>query len=523
MKNLHLHAIIYFICFVSCSSTKLDNTNCTNSSEENYFIEKLIDKKDLYNLSNKDLSSLKEELISKISSSVTSQSKLFYGYDDKESYEFFGTDVSDVSYGFLNDPEIVYCKRNKNYFVVLSINKRDFTLQTADQLVKQLEISLDNIRFSLSNFDKSKETFNMQEAKRYNLKFQQLQSMHELVANQKNFTIERIKSLNNDLASLGNLTYDFTKRSYIFDDQKRSINNKIKDNKLKSAYVDLNMLLNAYGRNSSEGTEVLSIINGLKFKISQEWKYHSKSFNDNIRLKKINAAQNNLNKLNKLVINGSYNSKYDIFVSEYRVARRKFEKNQLLIKSPKNQELYFGINATTSYGNILSSNDVLLLDPQTSNFNFDKFLPAFKIGYRYYFNPKKRLGIFFQYKSNSNKFIQLSSDTDSDYEFPFTNNFNEAQVGFSAGPFDFSFGKILNKMNVNDNEVDFNTASVNLSIITTDGSPKGKKNYFNLYGGVNLISDMEDLSYTNLVIGLNYHLRFNRKLSKENRKYLSTL
>ena len=78
-------------------------------------------------------------------------------------------------------------------------------------------------------------------------------------------------------------------------------------------------------------------------------------------------------------------------------------------------------------------------------------------------------------------------------------------------------------MDVNGNDLDFNTASVNLSIITTDGLQKGKRNYFNLYGGVNFISDMEDLSYTNLVIGLNYHLRFNRKLSKEDRKYLSTL
>ena len=160
----------------------------------------------------------------------------------------------------------------------------------------------------------------------------------------------------------------------------------------------------------------------------------------------------------------------------------KIEKDRLLSASPKNQELYFGINATTSYGNILSSDEALLLDPETSNFNFDKFLPAFKVGYRYYFNPKKRLGIFFQYKSNSNKFIELSSDADSDYEFPFKSNFNEAQVGFSVGAFDFSFGKILDKMDVNGNDVDFNTASVNLSIITTDGSPKGKKNYFNLYG-----------------------------------------
>jgi hypothetical protein len=98
---------------------------------------------------------------------------------------------------------------------------------------------------------------------------------------------------------------------------------------------------------------------------------------------------------------------------------------------------------------------------------------------------------------------------------------NEVQVGFSAGSLDFSFGKIINSMSVNNQEIEFNTASLNLSIITTDGSPKGEKNYFNLYGGINLISDFEDTNYMNFVIGLNYHIRFNRKLNKSDKTYLS--
>lgn len=161
------------------------------------------------------------------------------------------------------------------------------------------------------------------------------------------------------------------------------------------------------------------------------------------------------------------------------------------------------------------------MDSETSNFNLDRILPSYKIGYKYYFNPEKRLGIFFNYKSNSNKFIELSSSSESDYEFPFTSNFNELQVGFSAGAFDLSFGKILKSMTVNNEEIDFNTASLSLSLITTDGNPKGQKNYFNLYGGINLISDFEDTNYMNFVIGLNYHLRFNRKLNKSDKTYLS--
>ena len=77
-----------------------------------------------------------------------------------------------------------------------------------------------------------------------------------------------------------------------------------------------------------------------------------------------------------------------------------------------------------------------------------------------------------------------------------------------CGPFDFHM-KLLDKMLVNGNEIDFKTASINLSLIQTDGYPKGKS-YINLYTGVNLISDFDDLSYLNLLIGLNYHFRFNK-------------
>ena len=42
-----------------------------------------------------------------------------------------------------------------------------------------------------------------------------------------------------------------------------------------------------------------------------------------------------------------------------------------------------------------------------------------------------------------------------------------------------------------------------------------------MYGGINLISDFEDTNYMNFVIGLNYHIRFNRKLNKSDKTYLS--
>ena len=176
----------------------------------------------------------------------------------------------------------------------------------------------------------------------------------------------------------------------------------------------------------------------------------------------------------------------------------------------KNMEFFIGFNATSSFGNVVSTDNSIFLDPETTNFNFDRMFPSFKFGYKYYVNPKQRVGFFVQYKANSKKFIRLKSDVDSDYQFLFEDNFNEIQIGVTAGPFDFSYGKLLDKMLVNGNEIDFKTASINLSLIQTDGYPRGQRSYINLYTGVNLISDFDDLSYLNLLIGLNYHFRFNK-------------
>ena len=522
MIRLTSFFVLIFL-FTACSSIKNMNTGCSNLNNDNYYIEKKISKNDISSISSAQISNLKRKLIAQISSSVSTKSVVFQGMNDGESFETFSMDASDVAYGYIDDPVISYCKKSSGWFVIMSINKVDFINKTSKRFEEELDIALKNVVYAIDRFDKSKQTLNNNEAKRFRLKSQQLQSMHSLVVNDNNFSSDEAKDLNNKLAAYISYTSEFIKLSYIFDDQMREINYKIESGNFKEAFADLNILLNVYTNQSSETVKINSEINKLKSKIKNEWEKQLNAFNENIRLSNILKAKSILENLYNLVILDGYSSKYQFLNNEFKVARKKFEKDRLLSASPKNQEFYFGINATTSYGNIISSDEALLLDPETTNFNFDKFLPSFKIGYRYYFNPKKRLGIFFQYKSNSNKFIELSSDADSDYEFPFNSNFNEAQVGFSAGAFDFSFGKILDKMDVNGNDVDFNTASVNLSIITTDGLPKGKRNYFNLYGGVNFISDMEDLSYTNLVIGLNYHLRFNRKLSKEDRKYLSTL
>ena len=76
----------------------------------------------------------------------------------------------------------------------------------------------------------------------------------------------------------------------------------------------------------------------------------------------------------------------------------------------KNMEFFIGFNATSSFGNVVSTDNSIFLDPETTNFNFDRMFPSFKFGYKYYVNPKQRVGFFVQYKANSKKFIRLKND-----------------------------------------------------------------------------------------------------------------
>jgi len=112
--------------------------------------------------------------------------------------------------------------------------------------------------------------------------------------------------------------------------------------------------------------------------------------------------------------------------------------------------------------------------------------------------------------------------TESDYVFPFNENFTEIQAGISFSVFELSVGRFLERSEISD-EGFLKTLSLNMSLLTTDKKNKGEKNYINLYGGLNMISDFKDVTYLNINLGLNYHIRFNRKLSKANKIYLRSL
>ena len=517
--------LIFYTCFAvllmfSCSSTKSYELSCKMDSEYNYFIKQRIDKKEVNSLSSKKKSRLKEDLISQISTSVKTESKVFISLVDENSSEFFGSSNSNVSYGYLKDPVITYCRDRSGFFVLLSISKKDFNSQSKNQLENELDINLKTLYSVLRNYDSSKQTFNNQQSKKFNIKSQELISLHSLVVNESNYSRNEINEINDKLALFQSYTNELSKKSYVFDNKKRLIDKQIKSGLLKSAFLELNILLNTYGKNSNEGVEIMSILNGLSYEIKDKWNTEKRGFNKNISKNNLSGAKYNLKNLYNLTINSDYVSEYNKMDVEYLSKSKEIEKEDLLSKSTKNGDFYFGINAGSSYGNINNSGTSISLDSDASNFNFDKILPSFKIGYRYLFNPVKRIGLFVQYKSHTEKHIEINSN--SEYVFPFQEKYNEVQIGFSASVFDLSYGEFIDPIVINNQEVNFKTLSLNMSILTTDNLDRGKRNYFHLYTGFNLITDTKDINYLNIIIGLNYHIRFNRKLSKEDRRYLSS-
>lgn len=525
MTNLKtfLFSIVIVSSLFSCSVSKNLKFDCSQMNDSNYYVFEAVRNRSPYTASEMEITNLKAKLVSDNIYSVKVNNKTLGGIVNNVSKGSFSSEKTIVSYGFITNPNVSYCKRGKDILVVLSINKEKFMEQSIVQYQNELKINLITINSALTNYDPSKRSFNKTKAKLFSTKVQEIQSLHSFVVNPVNFSKTKIQEYNNSIASLTSVANEFSKLSYVFDDELKDITNLIDDEQYKAAYSSLLQLIRAYGPSTNEGVTLSALKNQTLKEINRKWKAKTKEFYKQLSSESTRNAALLLGDLKKMTINQFYINNYDLNLEQYFKVFRKVEKRRLLALSMKNQEIYFGLNATTGYGNIVSSDNSVSLDTETTNFKLDRVFPSYKIGYKYYFNIQKRIGLFLQFKSNSSKFIELSSSPNSDYEFPFSANFNEIQVGLSAGAFDFSFGKILNSMSVDNQDIEFKTASINLSLITTDGSIKGKKNYFNLYGGVNVISDFKDKSYISFVVGLNYHIRFNKKLNKKDKKYLSTI
>jgi hypothetical protein len=512
--------VLYTALASSCSTLQTLKVDCEQMNDSNYHISQVIDRQSAYKVSEQEIMSLKKKLITNISSSVKNKVTTQGSIIDNVSKKYYGSETSSVSYGFLVNPNITYCRQGKDIIVVLSVNKRSFIAQAMSQYENELNVNLITINSALTQYDSSKKSFNKSQAKLFSTKVQEIESLHALVVNPDNYSSTAIQEYNTNIALLASMANEYSKRSYVFDDEKRALDILIKAEEYKPAYSEIITLIRAYGPNSNEGVDLTALLDAMSLKIDQKWKEKNRLFHEQLLNEDLDGAMRYLNSLNDLSIDDLYIDKYESNVREYNRVYKKLERNRILSLSIKDQEFYFGINATSSYGNIINNDNAISLNSEESNFNYDNILPSYKIGYRYFFKPLKRFGLFTNLRGHSFKSIEVN---ESDYEFPFSETFTELQAGVSFGVFDVAYGQFLKPSIINGQEINFKTVSVNLSLLTTDNQDKGKRNYVHLYTGLNLISDFNEVNYINISVGLNYHIRFNRKLNQTDKRYLRTL
>ena len=211
---------------------------------------------------------------------------------------------------------------------------------------------------------------------------------------------------------------------------------------------------------------------------------------------KFNYARENVLVLWMLTINDSLHREYKKIKGTYIKELVKFETNRLMNGKTKISEITFGIDVSSHDG--------------ATNFSLDRSIPVLSIGLKHNFLVYPRIGVIAKFKHNTNSnigFEEISRD--------FNNPFNEICGGILVGPLEINFGKVL--------DYDFTSLETKYSIFR--GDKKGLKNYIQLHVGFNYLYSVNNakLNQFSVSTGLNYNFRFNRKLDKQEKKYIASL
>lgn len=204
--------------------------------------------------------------------------------------------------------------------------------------------------------------------------------------------------------------------------------------------------------------------------------------------------------------------------------KKKVEIKKLKADNYPKSELFFGANFNSNFGTIESTANNLNLE--SVSMEFDNFIPSFRVGYKFLLTPEKHHGLFIHFNRYSKKAINFSDS--NDYNPAFNTSFNEIQAGVVYGKFQLGFGKILDDQVLSsanpEQSSSYSLNTIGLSYVlyrSNDLSdPRKLSDYWTVNTGLNYISDFEDLNYTSLSIGFNYHFTFQRPLDLEDKIWL---
>ena len=488
---------IYLLIYLSFNFVLSQDCNFIFNDNDYYSTKKIVTKRQFKKESFEDIDLLKSDLVKQISTSISISSTLIefnqITGDKGDYYESVFEESLINSLGIVNNPQLLYCKSNKKYFIICRVPVKEFENDLYSELIYRSDNAVANLQSVISNIKSiGKLTSNVNELKKelyYVINGASIISSSNVISQtRKDVLSSNIMTsikLFNSIESVSIISFDTTLRSL-----KRLL--------VESSFSTIN--------------EELQMIDATKLSSVQKMSLNNftKDFNKRLDIYK----QNIENRIEKLIRKRQINESEVVFglynkISFYKDVKVKYEKYKRQLSKRVGMartNLSFGINVGTSF----SSNEVSEkydLSSVQESISLNNLLPSFDVGFKhYFFNPKKRFGVAAIYKSYNN--LIENNDNAQFSQNPFT-NFSALQFGISLGFLDLYYGPVKGL----DIEGDFSLFSLSLSILKTDKfsyGKVGKKNFLSLYAYSDFMTDMKEDSFIQVGLGLSYSFIFNR-------------
>jgi hypothetical protein len=488
---------IYLFIYLSFNFAYSQQCNLTFNDNDYYSIKKIISKRQFKKESFEDINLLKSDLVKQISTSISVSSTLIEFNEIKGNkgnyYESIFEESIVNSLGIVNNPELLYCKSNKKYFIICRVPVKEFENDLYNELIYRSGNLVTNLQSVISNIKSlGKLTSNVNDLKKelyYIINGASIISSSNVVNQiRKDVLSSNIKTsikLFNSIESVSIVSFNTILRNLkrlLVESDFSSINYELQIIQTTKLTSSQNMSLNNFTKDFYKRLDVYkeNIENQIEKSIRKRQKNQSE------------AAFFLYNKIS--------------FYKDVTVKYKKYKRQLSIRVGMARTNLSFGINAGTYFTSIGTSQINELSSVQKS-INLNQLLPSFDVGFKHYFyNPNKRFGIAAIYKSYNN-LIKKSDNTELS-DNPFT-NFSTLQFGVSIGFLDLYYGPVKGL----DIEDDFSLFSLNLSILKTDKlsySKVGKKNFLSLYAYSDFMTDMKDEYFYQFGLGVSYSFVFNR-------------
>tara|TARA_B100001093_G_C26835729_1_gene1018246 strand:- start:100 stop:1581 length:1482 start_codon:yes stop_codon:yes gene_type:complete len=488
--------------FFSCGGVKNTSTSQDCRVNSKYYSVSKIIKKSTYknrSVTSFEKTSLKQDLIKQISEKISVVSRLNEQLTEEGeigSYVSFFNNKSIVSsVGSVNNPEFIYCKSGRRYYLYCVVPIKDFEVDLFNEASARLKIFRSKVNLAINSSNSKNRIYDNDEMSKLSDTNLYLSNTAELIAvsryiskSDKNQIIEDVALANAEFFKLENLS------NFNFDNQINKLNRFLLNNEFEKIHFELiSLSKKQFSPNQRESLII--------FKTEYEKKFEIEIEELDLKIKKAISNRQNNELTKKLLTEYSYTVFYKKQKEKYESYKKQIDKRSGYARNA----LRLGLYAGSSFNEINNSSGQINVDQLDNNLNFDNILPSYEFSLIHYFlNPKKRFGLSVNFKSFSDTFVKLSGSDDIENSI---NDFNSLQFGISYGPIEIKYGSV-----VKGSFDDLALSSLVFSIIRTNkisGNP-GKSNSINLSAFGDYFSDFKNTSFYRIGVSLDYNILFNR-------------